>query len=581
MKTLTLLLITCCFAISASAQGLINNNARITVLGGTYVTVNGAAGNYTNTGNGLIDLTGTIDLQGNWINNGATAVCTGANLTDGTIKFTGGNPQSIGGSAASTFENLTINKTVATTTTLNVANTSVEGNVLISTGILNANNQPMSAARNWTNLETFTSGTGTVTFDGNVAQTISPGGSSFYNIITTNNTAGSTDLNVAQPMVITGNSTFTDGVMYYSGTGSLTYNNGATSNQGSTTSFVNGVISKIGNNAFTFPTGDVTTQSVWAPIAISAPAAASTITAEYYFTSSPNNWNLSDMCNPAVLDHTSGVEYWQINRTAGAGAYSDVTLYWKDAARSGITTLPDLVVAHYEPCAGPLKWASMGGVAVNDGGGTGHITNTIPFTSYSPVTFGTKVNSNPLPVELLTFDAKCNNDIVDVSWTTATETNNAYFTLERSSDATEWTFVANIAGAGNSNSILSYQYSDEDPLNGDSYYRLKQTDFNGNESDYLPVAVSCSEQVMDEYVILYPNPANNEANILINSAVSGNTHIIVTDMIGQKVIDQQVNLNVGINIFTLNVNQLSDANYFINITTPDKVFPVQKMVINK
>jgi hypothetical protein len=581
MKTLTLLFIICSFVISATAQGLINNNARITVSGGTYVTINGVNGNYLNTGTGLIDLTGTIDLQGSWANLGSTAVCTGANLTNGTVIFTGGNPQHIYGPTASTFENFTINKTGGTSVILDVANTNVEGNVLINTGIFNANDQPMSDAGNWTNNSTFISGFGTVTFDGTSSQTISPGGSSFNNIIANNTTAGSTDLNVNQPMVINGNSTFTDGIMYFTGTGSLMYFTFATSNQGTTTSFVNGVISKIGNNAFTFPTGDVTTQAVWAPIAITAPAAASTITAEYYFTSSPNNWNLSDMCNPAVLDHTSGVEYWQLNRTAGAGAYPDVTLYWKDAVRSGITNLPDLVVAHYEPCAGPLKWASLGGTAINDGGGTGHIANFNAFTSYSPVTFGTKVNSNPLPVELLTFDAKCNNDIVVVSWTTATETNNAYFTLERSSDAIEWAFVANIAGAGNSNSILSYQYSDDNPLSGSSYYRLKQTDFNGNEKDYLPVAVSCSGQTMDEYVLLYPNPAYNEANVLINSAVSGNTMIVVMDIIGQKVLEQQVNLNVGINIFTLNVIQLSDANYFISITTPDKVFPVQKMVINK
>lgn len=583
MKKLILFVLLCCVSVLVSAQGMTNSSARITISSGTYVSITGAAGNYTNTGTGSIDLVGTgiLDLQGNWINNGA-GVFTVPPLTDGTVRFTGGNAQSIGGSAATTFENVNINKTVGTTLTLSSANTNVEGNFLISSGILNASSQPISVARNWTaNSGTFNSGTGTVTFDGTIAQTIIAGGNSFYNVTFNNNLVGTADINLTDPMTIAHTGTFTDGILYYSGSGALTFANGADCpSGGSASSFVNtsgtNYVSKTGNNGFIFPVGEVSGLGapIWAPVEIASPSANSTITANYNFFTSPFNWNPGDMCDFTVLDHTSGVEHWILSTTAST---PDVTLYWKDANRSGMTLLSDIVNAHYGSC-----WEKMGDITTGTigPGGSGTVLGT-GFTSYGPITFGTKKNTNPLPIDLLIFEAKCENNKVQINWVTATETNNEFFTLERSTNANDWVFVADIPGAGNSNSILNYQYSDENLINGDSYYRLRQTDFNGNKEEFLPIAVSCSEQEQDEYVLLYPNPAYNQINILINSSVSGNAQLVVTDIMGQKVIMQQVDLNVGINILTIDVKQLSDANYNISIISPDKTFPIQRLIINK
>lgn len=568
----------------ASAQGFINSSAYVKIAPGTNVIITGATGHYINSGTGVLELGGSLELQGNWVNNGSTAVCipgTGT-LTDGTITFTGANAQSIGGTAASTLENLTVNKTVGSTLSLAINNTNVEGNLRVQSGIMNANTYLMYVARNFTNTSVFNAGTGTLVFDGTVAQNISPGGATFYNMTVLNSTAGATDLNATQPIVITGNSTFTDGVLYYTGTGSLTYNNGATSNQGATGSFVNGLITKIGINAFTFPTGDVVgANAVWAPLGISAPAAASTITNEYFFTTSPNNWNPIDMCNPAVLDHTSGVEYWQLNRSAGAGAYPNVTLYWKNAVRSGITNLPDLVVAHYEPCAGPLKWASMGGAAIDDGGGTGHITNSIAFTSYSPVTFGTRVNSNPLPVELLEFEAGCENQEVWLRWSTASESNNDYFKIERSENGTSWSFLSSIPGAGNSNTIKTYLYQDADPLSAQAYYRLSQIDYDGSVTTYPAVVAQCNEEGTADYLMLYPNPATEQVQLLINVAAETTSHLVITDMLGQQILVQDLALQAGSNTFSLDIRQLAEAYYYISVVTPSQIFPVQKLLIHK
>ena len=85
-----------------------------------------------------------------------------------------------------------------------------------------------------------------------------------------------------------------------------------------------------------------------------------------------------------------------------------------------------------------------------------------------------------LPVELLSFSAERNNRYVDLSWITATEINNDYFTVERSLDGINFTVIGSMPGSGNSSIILNYKLIDSSPIENEiSYYRLKQTDFDG------------------------------------------------------------------------------------------------------
>jgi hypothetical protein len=99
---------------------------------------------------------------------------------------------------------------------------------------------------------------------------------------------------------------------------------------------------------------------------------------------------------------------------------------------------------------------------------------------------------NPLPIELLEFSATPNVNQVNLTWTTASEINNERFEVERSSNAQNFTKVATVAGAGNSNMLLSYSTIDANPLHGVSYYRLKQIDYNGSfeYSEIVPVVFS-------------------------------------------------------------------------------------------
>ena len=97
--------------------------------------------------------------------------------------------------------------------------------------------------------------------------------------------------------------------------------------------------------------------------------------------------------------------------------------------------------------------------------------------------------SDPLPISLTGFDASADDGSVMLRWSTATETNNDYFTLERSSDAENFTAIGFVRGAGNSNRNIEYVYTDASPLEGISYYRLKQTDYDGKFSYSKTVTV--------------------------------------------------------------------------------------------
>jgi hypothetical protein len=119
---------------------------------------------------------------------------------------------------------------------------------------------------------------------------------------------------------------------------------------------------------------------------------------------------------------------------------------------------------------------------------TGTYTTTTPgFNTYGAWTLS--AITSPLPIKLLSFSAKPNDDKVDLEWSTATEINNDYFTIERSYDGIEFSDLLTEKGAGNSTIILNYSAIDTLPLPGISYYRLKQTDFDGQFSYSNVIAV--------------------------------------------------------------------------------------------
>jgi hypothetical protein len=267
------------------------------------------------------------------------------------------------------------------------------------------------------------------------------------------------------------------------------------------------------------------------------------------------------MCEPSLLDHVSGIEYWQITST---NAFPKVTLYWKDKNRSQIAKPSDLVVSHWDNCSG-FKWADMGGI-VTDNSGSGFVTATLPFFSFGPVTFGTRNNTNPLPIELLFFTGNCKNYKVTLNWSTASESNNSFFTLEKSVNWNDWQKLATIKGAGNSNQIINYEYIDENNTEPLVYYRLSQTDYDGACDKYPAIQVLC--ELLDEKVKIevFPNPFKNEITISIQNCSDDFGTITLFDVIGNKIFEIPFAEKVNQEINTIvELQKLSNGIYFVEL----------------
>lgn len=117
-----------------------------------------------------------------------------------------------------------------------------------------------------------------------------------------------------------------------------------------------------------------------------------------------------------------------------------------------------------------------------------------------------------LPVTLSAFGARCEGAVVVLDWETQTERNNDYFAVERSSDAKVWQTVATVKGAGNATEQQVYQAKDHRPLSGAAYYRLRQTDFDGQTALSNVLSLSCEGLPAPE-VKVYPNPTTGEVQI--------------------------------------------------------------------
>jgi hypothetical protein len=112
-----------------------------------------------------------------------------------------------------------------------------------------------------------------------------------------------------------------------------------------------------------------------------------------------------------------------------------------------------------------------------------------------------------LPVELSSFNAELNYNQVDVFWTTFSETNNDYFSVEKSENGKDFYEIGQINGKGNSTQISNYLFTDEKIVEGISYYRLKQVDFNGR---YTYSNIKSVENEMIEIALnVFPNPSEN------------------------------------------------------------------------
>ena len=134
--------------------------------------------------------------------------------------------------------------------------------------------------------------------------------------------------------------------------------------------------------------------------------------------------------------------------------------------------------------------------------------------------------STSLPVKLLSFEASIDHSSTKLTWTTASEINNDFFTVEKSANGIDFEVVSEIPGSGNSENLQEYMTYDENPINGTSYYRLKQTDFDGKTEYFKIVPVSFNVNESELFSMnIYPNPCIDNCTINLKGNRSNNQQI--------------------------------------------------------
>ncbi|MCA1761744.1 MAG: T9SS type A sorting domain-containing protein [Cryomorphaceae bacterium] len=356
---------------------------------------------------------------------------------------------------------------------------------------------------NFTNLGTFDAQTGVVTFSGEGTR-IFEGNTVVFNRLIMNLSSPTDSLILDAEAQIKDETMLLSGVLF-TGSNELVYLESAQSRQGSANSYVDGTCRKIGNRDFEFPVGR---NGVYAPIVMSAPSEADAAFTATYFDQNPNEAGYPVAQQDGTMNNISTCEYWIFNRESGNSAVS-VTLSYEDERSCGVTDPSGLCVARWDGDS----WENHGYSNHNGSIEEGFVVSADPIENFSPFTLGSTTVINPLPIELVHFDVKKVGSLVKVNWTTSSETENDYFTVERSADGQSFSSIGVVAGSGNSHSALNYDFIDANPLSGTSYYRLRQTGFDGDTEVFNVKSVSFSASQMAR---VFPNPNKGDFSIVFN-----------------------------------------------------------------
>jgi hypothetical protein len=208
--------------------------------------------------------------------------------------------------------------------------------------------------------------------------------------------------------------------------------------------------------------------------------------------------------------------------------------------------------------------------------------------------FGAKfpiVVQDVVPVELTSFTALISNNSVSLKWITATELNNRGFYVERSNlkNSNEWKSINFINGSSSTTETKHYSYTDNSPLQGISYYRLKQVDYDGSFT-YSSIVEVNNNAVVDNFILAqnYPNPFNPSTTISWQSQLDAQTSLKIYDILGNEVatlLDEYKpagNYDVSFDAANLPGGRqgLSSGIYYYSITVGSLV-QTKKMIILK
>ena len=463
---------------------------------------------------------------------------------------------------------------------------------LSNSGAKDGNNATFAVQGNWTvsGTATFTEGTGTITLNGSVAQTITnPSGETFNNLTINNSFGASPQITLGNAVTVIGTLTMSDGNVNLNGStftiGTSAASTGTLSHAGASTNgwmYGGNLIRYMATAATTIGTGDqnegffpLGSASDWRPFYIGKSNTGSSggrITVSHTNSTSTSNVSIADT-GPVATIRKRHNSFWTV-ATSGISAGT-----W--ALRAGGTNFGVIAnVLH-------LRMSTSVGVVATNSNGTG--TPADCRVNRTGLTFGqlsnnfhvssTDQTNSPLPIELLSFSAQLKNNFVELKWSTASETNNDFFTIERAFDLEQFDPIIVEDGQGTSKELNHYKVVDSSPLYGRSYYRLKQTDFDGKFT-YSELRTIDYEGPLFATLTAFPNPLEgSDLTVRIEGLRTvEDVRVEILNMQGQKVFDKVIQITAPGTI-TENISNLFLPPGLYIIKAGDTKFLTQKIIV--
>ncbi|MFM8241952.1 MAG: T9SS type A sorting domain-containing protein, partial [Crocinitomicaceae bacterium] len=229
-------------------------------------------------------------------------------------------------------------------------------------------------------------------------------------------------------------------------------------------------------------------------------------------------------------------------------------------------------------------WQYPGNVSFADGtqlsGTSGSINTTTNVLTWSGLTsfseFGGGGQGGPLPVELTSFAASCEEDVVTLSWSTASEQNSSHFDVEKSIDGEIWRVIGTVLAAGNSTQDINYSFIDDEKSNTQNYYRLNQVDIDGKNEYFGPIQTNCVEKIQ---FTTFPNPSDASFQVILTSKeLVGMCNLVISDATGKLIEQRTIDVKEGINLFVFN-QEFTPGIYFLNVTNGTKSTPILRHAV--
>ncbi|UII21150.1 T9SS type A sorting domain-containing protein [Fulvivirga ligni] len=532
----------------------------------TFGTMNLNNADFTINNSGTLNQTGSftnVDASNTVFNNltngtwnySGSATTTKMNLAaaNNNFYFSRSGNQTIFTPSNGSYYNLFVSGTGTKTATSTIT---VRDNLSISGANLDMTNNGygLNIGGDWTvstSSDLFIQRNGTVTFNGTGTQTIrTANGTETFNNLTIDKSSGALVLDAPSTNIaVAGTLALNNGQLNLNGR-SISITNGSPSAITRTNGYIRSestiypyspISWSVGNATgdFTFPFGK--SDSEYIPFNFSITGAgggATTVSVATYGTGADNNPypnGVSSLEGEEGVNLSSEVvdRFWQIDVTGSPTATVTFT-----ATSSEVGSLTNMKAQRYNGADG--HWDSpLPGQASS--------SNSVTVPNVSTFSPWTLVDGNStLPVELTAFNASLENQDVIINWTTASELNNDYFTLEKTQDFKTFYEVKVVKGHGTTQNENNYKVIDNSPLAGVSYYRLTQTDFDGASETFKAVRIE-NNSVFDSFNV-YPNPNNGQGiNLEITGMSKGESiPVSIINMTGVVVYSTEITFNEGV-----------------------------------